>query len=65
MSLERATASWRKSTYSQGLENCVEVNSELTEGLSVRDSKAPSVGVLEFPAEAWSSFVDEVRGRGL
>jgi hypothetical protein len=51
---------WRKSTRSQGAENCVEV-ARLTELTAVRDSKAPTGPALLFTAPQWSSFLVSVK----
>ena len=47
-------ARWRKSTYSDGQANCVEVT---TVGLvAVRDSKSPNGPGLTFTLKAWRQF---------
>lgn len=52
---------WRKSTYSNGDGDCVEV-AEGTAGIvPVRDSKDPAGPVLGFTPEAWQSFVAGVQ----
>ncbi|MER6130578.1 DUF397 domain-containing protein [Streptomyces sp. NPDC001815] len=57
------TATWRKSSHSGGTANeCVEVRDDLPGIVPVRDSKAPSRGVLVFGAAAWSSFVAATAG---
>ena len=57
--LSRAT--WRKSSYSNGGGNCVEV-ADLSDGTRVlRDSKNPDDGVLIFDSEAWASFVAGIK----
>lgn len=49
---------WRKSSYSSPEGgNCVEV-ADLTNAVAVRDSKNRTGPVLEFTAEAWSTFID-------
>ncbi|MFC5723429.1 DUF397 domain-containing protein [Streptomyces gamaensis] len=49
---------WRRSSYSTGMNNCVETAPELSAWLlAVRDSKSASGPVLLFPPAAWSSFV--------
>jgi hypothetical protein len=50
---------WVKSSYSSYNGNCVEVA-----GSWVRDSKDPNGPVLEFGAQAWQLFIDEVKGGG-
>ncbi|MDA2811703.1 DUF397 domain-containing protein [Nocardiopsis sp. RSe5-2] len=51
---------WRKSSYSGGRENCVEVVS-LPEAMAARDSKSPEAAVLAFPPSEWSAFLAGVR----
>lgn len=53
------TASWRKSSYSQGGDpnNCIEVATNLQGFVPVRDSKAPHRIALGFSSPAWSAFV--------
>jgi hypothetical protein len=53
-------ARWRKSTRTQGAQNCVEV-AMLTELTAVRDSKAPAGPALLFKAPQWSSFLTVVK----
>ncbi|MEY9213225.1 DUF397 domain-containing protein [Thermobifida halotolerans] len=47
---------WRKSSYSGGRENCVEV-ADLPGATAVRDSKHPEAAVLAFPVSEWAAFV--------
>jgi hypothetical protein len=54
---------WRKSTYSGGQNDCVEVADGLPV-VPVRDSKAPAGPALVFPAGAWSAFVERVKSGG-
>ena len=57
--LSRAT--WRKSSYSNGGGNCVEV-ADLADGTrALRDSKNPDDGVLIFDSQAWASFVAGIK----
>ncbi len=50
-------ATWRKSTYSAGNAECVEVAAG-RRTVGVRDTRQLEQGpVLEFPAEAWASFI--------
>jgi hypothetical protein len=54
---------WRKSSWSQGAQNCVEV-AGVADVMAVRDSKAPTGPALVFGAAQWSAFlVDVKRGR--
>ncbi|MEU8993679.1 DUF397 domain-containing protein [Streptomyces caniferus] len=58
-----AGATWRKSSYSDGgADNCVEVSDGFPGAVPVRDSAAPTGGVLLFPAAAWSAFVANLKG---
>lgn len=52
---------WRKSSYSGNNNNCVEV-ADGGERLAVRDSKDSAGPALLFSAEAWTSFVEGVKG---
>ncbi|ROO62687.1 uncharacterized protein DUF397 [Micromonospora sp. Llam0] len=49
--------SWRKSTKSGGVSNCVEVADNLPGRVLVRDTKDRDGGTLTFDASAWHSFV--------
>ncbi|MFF1479631.1 DUF397 domain-containing protein [Streptomyces sp. NPDC058301] len=55
---------WFKSSYSNNGGNCVEIAANLvvTSGIvPVRDSKAPNGPLLNFPADAFSSFVASLK----
>ncbi|MFF5971836.1 DUF397 domain-containing protein [Streptomyces sp. NPDC012769] len=53
---------WRKSTYSGGNNECLEVADGLSGGaVPVRDSKTPDGAVLIFTPRAWGAFVAGVR----
>ncbi|MFD4656075.1 DUF397 domain-containing protein [Kitasatospora sp. NPDC058444] len=52
---------WRKSTYSNGQGNCIEMADSLASVVPVRDSKDPQGPVLSFAPEAWRSFVAGIR----
>jgi hypothetical protein len=56
---------WRKSSYSGGGNNCVEVAQvDGTSAVAVRDSKNPDGGRLIFGAGAWEAFITGIkRGR--
>ncbi|MDT0310043.1 DUF397 domain-containing protein [Streptomyces sp. DSM 44917] len=56
--------SWRKSSYSNGDGNCVEVADGVPEVVPVRDSKNPGGPALAVPAGAWAAFVTSLRGDG-
>ncbi|MFF4792840.1 DUF397 domain-containing protein [Streptomyces sp. NPDC001276] len=54
---------WRKSSYSgpgDGNE-CVEIANSPTH-IAIRDSKAPAGAILTFPAGAFSTFVQALKG---
>ena len=55
-----AGARWRKSSYSGGGNNCVEV-AQAGGTSAVRDSKNPDGGHLAFGAEAWEAFLADVK----
>ncbi|MEV5592564.1 DUF397 domain-containing protein [Streptomyces sp. NPDC052496] len=56
---------WRKSTYSGGQDECLEIADGLPTGspVSVRDSKRPDGPHLRFSTLAWASFTDFVSAR--
>ncbi|MFF9040225.1 DUF397 domain-containing protein [Streptomyces sp. NPDC014892] len=52
------TATWRKSSYSDGAgDECLEVADALPGLVPVRDSKNMTGGVLVFRAAAWTCFI--------
>lgn len=52
---------WRKSSYSQGASECVEIGSTHTV-VGVRDSKlGPGGPILAFGRESWSAFIARAR----
>jgi hypothetical protein len=55
-----ARAEWRKSSYSGGGNQCVEV-ARVGGNVAVRDSKDPGGGQLRFSAAGWEAFLDSVR----
>ncbi|MFU9038534.1 MULTISPECIES: DUF397 domain-containing protein [Streptomyces] len=58
-----ANATWRKSSHSNpDGGQCIEVSDDLPALVPVRDSKDPHGPALVFPAAAWASFVDAVKG---
>ena len=56
-----AAATWRKSSYSGGAQDCVEVTSDLPGAVAVRDSKDRGGPVLMFSPQAWHAFVAGVK----
>lgn len=53
---------WRKSSYSQGANTCVEITTELGGWVGVRDSKLSSSSpILAIPAERWHAFTTAVK----
>ncbi len=54
-------ATWRKSSYSGGAGNCVEVAGNLPGAVGVRDSKDPDGQALVFATPAWRAFADRVK----
>jgi hypothetical protein len=61
MEVSLARAMWRKSSYSGGSGNCVEVTGNLPSAVGVRDSKDPDGQPLVFTARAWRAFADQVK----
>ncbi|MEE1784141.1 DUF397 domain-containing protein [Streptomyces sp. SP17BM10] len=61
MNPDLSNARWRKSTYSGGGGQCVEVADGFTSVTPVRDSKDPSGPALVFPSAAWQSFITAIR----
>ncbi|MFI9309538.1 DUF397 domain-containing protein [Streptomyces triculaminicus] len=56
-------AIWRKSSYSSGNGQCVEI-ALLRGAVVTRDSKHPNGTVVAFEGNAWSSFVSAVQNAG-
>ena len=54
-------AAWRKSTYSGGATNCVEVADNVAAAVAVRDSKNPEGSALTFTPGAWDAFTGAVK----
>ncbi len=52
-------AGWRKSTYSDFQDGCVEVNSS-SDGTEIRHSKLIDSPVIRFTGLQWSRWLDEV-----
>ncbi|MGW7596159.1 DUF397 domain-containing protein [Streptomyces asiaticus] len=58
------TFDFRKSSYSNGTQECVEVATNVLDTVAVRDSKDPEGRILRFTPAAWETFTAAVR-RGL
>ncbi len=54
-------AGWRKSSYSGGTGNCVEVAGNRAGAVAVRDSKNPGVPALICTPAAWRTLTRKVR----
>ncbi|ASU78935.1 DUF397 domain-containing protein [Actinopolyspora erythraea] len=51
---------WRKSSRSQGADNCVEV-AVTSDNVGVRDSKDREAGFFTATGSQWSAFLDAVK----
>jgi hypothetical protein len=54
-------AAWRKSARSSSAGNCVEVASNLTDIVAVRDTKNRDGGTLVFTRSEWAAFLGGVK----
>jgi hypothetical protein len=61
----RDRAEWRKSTYSVGGDNCVEVATHLPGTVALRDSKNPTGPTLTVGPADWSAFVARIKAGDL
>lgn len=53
---------WRKSSYSEGRDNCVEVTHRMPGWIGIRDSKlGPHSPILAFTQAEWVAFIAGVR----
>jgi hypothetical protein len=59
---EQEDRSWRKSSFSGGAENCVEVAEAADGGRWVRDTKDRGRAAHYFTASEWKAFLDAVKG---
>ena len=55
-----ADAQWRKSSYSNASNQCVEV-AQVEALVAVRDSKNPDVGYLTFSLAEWETFLTNIK----
>jgi Domain of unknown function (DUF397) len=62
--IDIAPAAWRKSSYSGGAGNCVEIAGDLPGAVGVRDSKDPAGPALVFTPRTWRAFVATVKNGG-
>jgi uncharacterized protein DUF397 len=56
-------AAWRKSSRSNGAQNCVEL-AHVAEAMAVRDSKNPTGPVLAFSAGVFGAFLRSAKRDG-
>ncbi|MFI8451036.1 DUF397 domain-containing protein [Streptomyces erythrochromogenes] len=62
--IDLSTATWRKSSYSNGTGgDCVEVADGVAGVVPVRDSTRPDGGVVVIGAAAWGPFVAALKHR--
>jgi hypothetical protein len=54
---------WRRSSRSVGMNNCVETARDGADGLAVRDSKNVALPHLSFTTTAWTPFVAGLHGK--
>lgn len=57
MNVNLARATWRKSSYSGGSGDCVEIAGNLPGAVGVRDSKDPAGPALVLTPHVWRAFV--------
>ncbi|GAA2294398.1 DUF397 domain-containing protein [Streptomyces violaceusniger] len=50
------TFDFRKSSYSNGTQECVEVATNVPGAVAIRDSKKPDGPILQFTPAAWAAF---------
>jgi hypothetical protein len=58
---DTTTPSWRKSSYSGGGNQCVEVAALPAGHVAVRDSKTPHAGAHVFSRAAWQGFIHAIK----
>jgi hypothetical protein len=54
--IDLSGAAWRKSSYSSGGEQCVEITDLPGGGVAIRDSKHPEREPLRYTADEWHAF---------
>lgn len=52
---------WRKSSYSGGGNNCVEVADLPADGVAIRDSKSPESGHVRISPDQWALLMEHVK----
>lgn len=60
MALAETPTNWRKSSYSGGQTNCVEVG-RVSDGAAVRDTKDRAAGYFTTTPDQWSTFIGAVK----
>jgi hypothetical protein len=61
MTVPQAPDGWRKSKFSGGQTNCVEVG-RIGDGAAVRDTKNRDAGYLAATASQWQAFMNAIKG---
>ncbi|WP_236572200.1 DUF397 domain-containing protein [Nocardiopsis sp. FR4] len=61
---DQASPVWRKSSFSNGERNCVEV-ADVPGATLMRDSKNPEAGHLSFTFAEWGMFIEDVKSTGV
>lgn len=59
--IDLSQAQWKKATYSNGGNSCVEVAGNLDHVTAVRDSKRPEGGALVIDNASFTRFLDDVK----
>lgn len=54
--VDLSAAAWRKSSFSNGGEHCIEITDLPGGGVALRDSKNPGFPALRYTAEEWDAF---------
>ncbi|RCG23948.1 DUF397 domain-containing protein [Sphaerisporangium album] len=62
--VELAGVSWRKSSFSGGGNDCVEI-ATINDTVALRDSKRPGGPLLRFSHREWNAFLDHLRAGDL